>query len=273
MPNAGSYRVAFVLPLLALLTVLSGSLVTSNGSLSKPLTSAALSVTGHRHFGMAAGAILIASLAWLAITDKRLAALAWTLCAALLAEGLLGSDTWIPTGPAIRALHASLAHLLFAGVVAIALMSSPVWKRGPELVRDYGWPSMRSLAVMVPVLVILQVALGASFRQGLLGLMPHVLGAMVVALFVLLLGAFVLQQFPDHQMLRPAARTLMVMTFAQVFLGIAAFTVRALPTQETVPLLVATAAHVVTGALTLGAAAVLGILIRRNVQPKAQRQA
>ena len=75
---------------------------------------------------------------------------------------------------------------------------------GPEIVEDHGWPSMRSLSIILPLVVLTQVALGAGFRHGALSVMPHVVGAMVVIMVLLMMGAFVMQQFPTHRTLRPA---------------------------------------------------------------------
>ena len=121
-----------------------------------------------------------------------------------------------------------MAPLFFAALVAIAVVTSPAWCRGPELVYDYGWPSMRSLAILTPVLVLLQILLGAAFRQKALTLLPHVLGAMFVALVILLESVFVLQQFPTHRALRPAAKTLLGVAFGQVFLGITALIMKSM---------------------------------------------
>lgn len=270
MRNPWLYRTAVLLAAGSLIIVASGSLVTTNATLAEPAKGLNFLSTGHRHGAMGLGAITLAFLVWISLTQKRLARFGWLLSAGIVIEGLLGTATVTPGEPHLMsALHATLAHVVTGGLVVFALMLSPVWERGPEYVRDYGWPSMRSLAIAVPLLVLVQVALGAAFRQQVLGLLPHVVGAMVVSLLILMLAAFVLHQFPEHTTLRPAARTLMVITFVQVFLGIAAFTVRSLRTQETAATLIIAAAHVSTGALTLSASMVLGALIRRNVQPKA----
>ena len=42
--------------------------------------------------------------------------------------------------------------------------------------------------------------------------MPHLLGALVVALFIMIVGAFVTHQFRDHTTLRPLAMRLMTVT-------------------------------------------------------------
>jgi hypothetical protein len=91
---------------------------------------------------------------------------------------------------------------------------------------------------------------------------------MLVSMFILIVGSFVLQQCKDHKTLSGAGRMMMVVTFVQVFLGLAVFTVRSMPKQSTVAILTIATAHVVTGAALLAASVVLGMHIRRNVVPK-----
>jgi hypothetical protein len=178
----------------------------------------------------------------------------------------------LPADPAaggiLMMLHACNAALLVAGSVALVVGTSKSWSAPPTIVQDYGWPSLRSLSYLLPIFVAIQVALGAGFRQGTVGLMPHVIGAMLVSLFILIVGSFVMQQCKNHPTLEPAGKTLMVFTFVQVFLGIAVFTVRSIPTQDIGPTLALATAHVATGALLLAASVVLGMYIRRNVVPK-----
>src|SRR5258708_85118 len=59
--------------------------------------------------------------------------------------------------------HATMAAVLLALTTAVALCTSTGWKSGPETVFDSGWPSLRSLAVVAPTLVFIQVLLGACF--------------------------------------------------------------------------------------------------------------
>ena len=59
------------------------------------------------------------------------------------------------------------------------------WQKGPQIVEDSGWPSLRSLAVTASVLTLAQVALGAGFRHRAFGIMPHIVGAIIVAMFLL----------------------------------------------------------------------------------------
>jgi heme A synthase len=98
--------------------------------------------------------------------------------------------------------------------------------------------------------------------------MPHLLGALVVALLIMIVGAFAMNQFPKHPTLRPAAIALMVITGIQVFLGMAAFMFRMMNITATTTWLGISVAHVVTGSLTFAASVVFAVEIRRNVRPR-----
>jgi heme A synthase len=87
-----------------------------------------------------------------------------------------------------------------------------------------------------------------------------------VPLAILLAGMFVLQQFPKHRALRPAAIGLLTITLLQVFLGIAAYVARINAADYPLAMVLTTVAHVATGGLTLAASVVLAIQIRRNVR-------
>jgi heme A synthase len=173
----------------------------------------------------------------------------------------------------ISIAHACLAQLFFSVTVAIAVFTSRNWQQGPDLVEDYGWPSLRSLAILTPVLVLVQIGLGAGFRHRAFSLLPHIIGAMIVPLAILLVGMFVLQQFPKHRSLRPAAAGLLSITLLQVFLGIAAYVARINAAEYPLAMVLTTVAHVATGGLTLAASVVLAIQIRRNVHAPASEAA
>ena len=249
---------------LMFLVLVTGGLATTATSLPVPeglLFYAML----HRQAGEFVGAAMIALFAWISFAQPRLRKLSGGLCFGVIAQGVLGV---MPPESTFALLHSCLAQILFAGAVALVVAASPGWSRGPQIIPDYGWPSLRSLAILLPVLVAIQVALGAAFRHRVLGLMPHVIGAMLVSMFILIVGSFVLQQCKDHKTLAGAGRTMMAATFLQIFLGLAVFTVRSMPKQETSAILVIATAHVVTGAALLAACVALGMHIRRNVVPK-----
>jgi len=263
--NKVTHRLAILLAIVALLLIVDGAMV---GPEAQP-TSAALST--HRIAATAVSLLTLVVTLWVIFKDPRPQArrLAWiTLTIAVLQDsvGHAAVLTRIPMTAGIT--HALMAPLFFAATVAIAVVTSPGWSRGPEHASDYGWPSMRSLAILTPIVVIMQILLGAAFRQKALTLLPHVLGAMFVALVILLESIFVLQQFPTHRALRPAAKTLLGVGFGQVFLGLTALIMKSMADDTDMAVIITVAAHVTGGALTLATTIVLSILIRRNVQPR-----
>ncbi len=173
-------------------------------------------------------------------------------------------------GPAAGTLHAGLAALLFAAVAAIAQFTSPSWQRAPELAQDYGWPSLRTLSSAAAFLVAVQIGFGAGFRHSAVGVLPHLLGALIVALFVMVVGAFVTHQFGQHPVLRPLAVTFMVVTGVQAFLGMTAFLLRLMETAGTLLFLAISVAHVAAGSVTFALSVLLAIEVRRSVLPRAQ---
>ncbi len=261
MDSPWLHRLAVLTGVCALLLVASGACVTDyDGGPPPPV----LIAQGHRLAAVAVGILTLALAIWLSVGAQPawLLRLGWITFAAFLAEGALGIKTPL--------LHAFLAQLFFAATAAVAVFTSADWKRGAELVQDQGWPSLRSLSTVALVLVLTQVWLGAAFRHQAAGLMPHMVGAIVVAIVILMICMFVMQQFPEHRSLRPAANVLLAITLTQVVLGITALTTRMMAPDNTatLPVLLATVVHVVTGALTLACTVVLVIQVRRNVQPK-----
>jgi hypothetical protein len=262
------FRLAILVAVSILFLIASGSAVT--GNLLEPLASppqGLFSQAGHQGFSVVASVLAMALAIWLIAAGgiERRAGLILGLL--VLAEGALGTPSWLEKFmPTLAILHAVMGQLLFAGAVAAALLSSP--GRKPEIICDAGWPSLRSLSLVTPLFTLTQIFLGAAFRHKALGVMPHIAGAIVVALLILLTGMFVTQQCSQHRYLKPAAVALMTMVFIQVFLGIAALTARMINSTDTPMVLMVTGAHVVVGALTLGANVALSLEIRTHVIPK-----
>jgi heme A synthase len=247
------HRFAVVGVACANLGVLTGAMVTSSGDNSFLLL---------HEFTATGMAVVLAALAiWMAARHVG-GVLSWILLALVIAEGGLGH---VVSSPSIGILHALLGQILFAVSAAAATLTSPAWIQPAERVEDHGWPSLRSLGAVTPYLVLAQVALGACFRHKVLGVLPHLFGAMVLVLVILCVCIFVMQQFPKHKVLRSAAHMLLAIAFTQIFLGIAAFTVRTMTTQATPTVVYVTAVHATVGAMTLAAAVVLAMQIRRNV--------
>lgn len=283
------HRYATLVAVCTLFLVIAGASVTSKeaglsvpdwplsyGQVIPEMTGGVLFETGHRMIATVVGLLTIALAIWISRATKAawLRRLGWAALSLVIAQGLLGGATVLLLQPApISIAHACLAQLFFSVTVAIAVFTSRAWQQGPEPVEDYGWPSLRSLAIVTPVLVTLQIGLGAGFRHRAFGLMPHVIGAMLVPLVILLTAMFVLHQFPKHRALRPAAVALLSITLVQVFLGIVAYVARINAADYPLAMVLTTVAHVATGGLTLAASVVLAIQIRRNVRVSSPERA
>jgi len=282
MQNPWLHRYATLVAVCTLFLVIAGASVTSKeaglsvpdwplsyGQVIPEMTGGVLFETGHRMIATVVGTMTIILAIWIARVEMRgwMKRLGWIALSLVVAQGLLGGATVLLLQPApVSIAHACLAQLFFSVTVAIAVFTSRKWQEGPEPVEDYGWPSLRSLALVTPVLVLLQIGLGAGFRHRAFGLLPHVTGAIIVPLVILLLGSFVLHQFPKHRSLRPVAVGLLTITLAQVVLGIVAYVARMNAADYPLAMVLTTVAHVATGGLTLAASVVLSIQIRRNVQ-------
>jgi len=153
----------------------------------------------------------------------------------------------------------------FFGLACLwTLKSSGLAVNMPEFV-DHGSPSLRSLGLVAPWLVLMQVAMGAALRYKLMGAISHVLGAMLVGVFLLYYATGVMAPAPAGHLSRTSSVLLLWMVLLQVIFGIAAYVVRfgqgennGLPDTR-----IFSIAHIVTGALTLATTIVLSDLVRR----------
>jgi len=226
-------------------------------------------VSGHRAIAGGVGVLIIGLLVWLMVAEKRawLRRLGWIAVAGLVAEAGLGELSG-SASPITSMLHAFLAPLLLAVIVAIAVGTSKSWQHDPILLPDQGWPSLRGVSRSTLVLVVIQVALGAAFRYDVIGVMTHIIGALVVAVFILTLVVLV-TMMPEHPTLRPAAITLGVVIFVQIFLGLTVVSMGSTKTTKTAALVFAVT-HVATGAVTLAVTLVVALETWRNVRPASQ---
>jgi heme A synthase len=223
-------------------------------------------IGAHRMVG-AAVSILVTGLAiWLTAVEKRswLRLLGWIALAGIVADAGLGEMSGT-SSPLLSMVHAFLAPLLLALLVAIAVGTSQSWQNPPICIPDKGWPSLRGVARNTLALVVIQVALGALFRYDFIGVMTHIIGALVVVIFILTLVVLV-TMMPEHPTLRPAAITLGVLIFVQIFLGLTVVSMGSAKTGKMVALVFAVA-HVAIGAMTLAATLIVTLETWRCVQP------
>ena len=219
----------------------------------------------HRIVASAVAVLVLGLGIWLAAAEKRawLKRAGWITVAGVVVDAGLGEMSG-PASPMASMLHAFLAPMLLALLVAIATGTSKSWQHPPVCLPDKGWPSLRGVARNTLILVVIQVALGALFRYDVIGVMTHIIGALIVAVFILTMVVLV-TMMPEHPTLRPAAITLGVVIFVQIFLGLTVVSMGSAKTNQTAALVFGVA-HVVLGAITLATTLVVTLETWRCVR-------
>jgi cytochrome c oxidase assembly protein subunit 15 len=227
---------------------------------------------GHRLTASFVGFLTIILTAW-AWTRERRAWVRWLSTAALgavILQGVLGGLTVRYLLPAwISTLHACLAQTFFCTVIALAVFTSPGWKRGLPLVRSRAeGVSLQTLCTMTTAAVYVQLILGALMRHTDAGLaipdfplafgriippftsgkivihFAHRAGAAIVAAMIIWTFSRIMRSYSDHSLLFRPALVMLVLLTVQLALGAT--------TVWTAKAVIPTTAHVLTGALVLG---------------------
>jgi heme A synthase len=261
MTSRWLHRSAILLACLTLLLLVTGGSVTNNPY--RPLYSVGES---HTAVGIIAGILTVGLAIWLSRVEKRTwpRRLGWIALGILAAEALLGRLALLST--AARVTHSLLAQLFFSITVVIVVFTSSGWQHNPKQVE--GTSSLRYLANIAPALVLAQVALGVAFRHGVASVMPHILGAFVVALLIVGVAMPAINR-PEHAALRPAGMSLLAVTLLQVFLGLALFTIMGFDNIDPLIVILAVLAHTIAGALTLALSIVMALMVWRSVRAPA----
>ena len=290
-PNHNLHRFAIFTAGCTFLLLIAGALVTSNdaglavpdwplsyGSLTPPMVGGIFYEHGHRMVATFVGLLSIALAIWLWRVESR-RWLRWLGVAALgavIGQGILGGLTvlfFLP--PAVSSAHAALAQLFFCATVSIALFTSSWWDRARPSASDSGSPSIHFLAAAAVAVTFVQLILGAAFRHRGFGIVPHLVGAAVVAVLVFALARALRRRFAGVPILRNASRLLHTLIGTQLLLGGAAWWSRVYAAQfpQPIPLMVSlTVIHTVTGALVLASLVLLTLVCHRIALPSGARE-
>jgi cytochrome c oxidase assembly protein subunit 15 len=275
-----------------LLLIVAGALVTSNdaglsvpdwptsfGSLYKvpPMVGGVKWEHGHRMFAEFIGLLIIVMAVWTQRVERRkwMKALGWIALAAVVGQGILGGLTVLFFLPwAISTAHATLAQTIFCAVVAMALFTSKSWLQDSEPIVEYGVnPSTNALTTLTAGCVWVQLILGAAFRHSGIKLLPHLLGACVVAALICWTVVRVLTHYGSVPQLRQPAELLLALLMLQLGLGFVAYITRVQwgrdAVQPMTSMVLSTVSHVAGGALVLATSVILAIQSRRMIPSQA----
>ena len=287
-PHTTLHRYAIGTTVATFLLLIAGGLVTSTGSgltvpdwplsygrFFPPMVGGILYEHGHR---MIAGTIAVLTVIlafWLQRSScpPRVRRLGWLALGAVIAQAVLGGVTvLLRLPPVVSVAHACLAQTFFCLVVAIAVMTSPMWARaGASRIDDVS--GLRRLAPVTTGLIALQLVIGAVLRHTGAGVSLHVLVALLVAVLIMLLGVRIAMHHQEPPLLVRSMQGVAAALVAQLVLGGAALLfflqtpAAAAPTRWSVIL---RTAHVAVGALLLAASLVLTLLVRRRCAPVAE---
>jgi heme a synthase len=203
----------------------------------------------HRLIASTVGFLIMILAFWLWRAEPRrwVRRLGFAALAAVITQGMLGGITvlWYLPDP-ISIAHASLAQIVFCLAVAIALATSPGWRRA--YARGHAAPApddrtLQAVAVATTVLIYLQIVIGATMRHtdaGLAipdfpwvfgGLVPqqwdakiaihyaHRVGALIVSLAILAATGHVFFHHRERRELRRPAVLLLALLALQITLG------------------------------------------------------
>jgi heme a synthase len=283
--NEALHRYAVFTASCTFLLLIAGALVTSNdaglsipdwplayGSLTPPMVGGIRYEYTHRVIATCIGILTIGLASWLWKAEKR-SWMRWLGLAALggvISQGILGGMTVrMFQPPPVSAAHATLAQLFFSTVVAIAVFTSSWWNSAIAEIDDPGSPRIRTLAVWTVAAVFLQLVLGAAFRHKGFGIIPHLVGAVLVTILIFMTAGALKKRFAGVPALRSCARYLHILIGVQLLLGGGAYWSRlyAAHFPQPIPVMVGlTVIHTVTGALVLAATLVTALIGYRMIR-------
>lgn len=283
--NKSLHRYAVITACCTFLLLIAGALVTSNdaglsipdwplayGSLTPPMVGGIRYEFTHRVIATCIGMLTIGLAAWLWKAEKR-QWMRWLGLAALggvIAQGILGGATVLTFQlPVVSAAHATLAQLFFSTVVSIAVFTSAWWCRDQVEVDDPGTPTVRTLIIYTLIAVFLQLVLGAAFRHKAFGIIPHLVGAVIVTILIFMTAGALKKRFAGVPALRKSARYLHILIGVQLLLGVGAYWSRLYAAHFPQPIAVMvalTVIHTVTGALVLSVTLVTALISYRMIR-------
>ena len=273
--------------------IIAGALVTSNdaglsvpdwptsfGSLYKlpPMVGGVRYEHTHRMIAEFIGLLIIVIAVWTQRVEKRkwMRVLGWTALAAVIGQGVLGGITVLKLLPwSVSTAHATLGQTIFCVVVSMALFTSRGWMETgePVIERDL-WPGTPALTTLAAICVWVQLILGAAFRHYGMKLVPHLIGACVVAAVLCWTVVRILTRYASVPRLGSLAQIVLGLLMVQLGLGFAAYMSRLqwnrLEEQPPGVMVFTTVAHVAWGALVLATTVVLAIQTRRMIAVRAE---
>jgi cytochrome c oxidase assembly protein subunit 15 len=291
-PNVGLHRFSILLACATLILLIAGALVTSNDagdsvpdwpmSFGRWLPGSNQFVANVRYeyshrliaATVAIITLILALWAWLAASVRK--QIKWLVAAALagvVLQALIGGlRVLLPAYKAEIAIpHALVAQGFFCAAMSLVVLTSRSWNMPREVKLDARRFSTRRLTVIAVASVFIQLVLGAGFRHGAFGIMPHIIGAATVTVFIGWVAIRILRFHATDVYLRRPALAACALLLVQLGLGVATYIARLASRndpQPMEPVISLTVAHLTIGALVLAAALVLALRCHQVLAPR-----
>lgn len=280
------HRLALATCASTVLLLMAGALVTSNDAADSvpdwplayhkiipPLIGGIRYEFAHRV--VAAVVAILATILAISLTRLRarrsLQQLGWSSFALVLAQAGLGALRVVYHHPQVIAtIHATVAQIFFITTVALAYFTGPTASAAAIPTEDSGAPRVASLCLWTTGVVLVQLVLGAGFRHGAFGILPHLIGAAVVMFMVIWTAGAAKQRFGRLPEIRRGTILLHATFGTQILLGIGAYWAVAKAANEVQPTMsyvALTVSHVLVGALVLAASVMLTLSSLRLTRP------
>ena len=221
LDRLGLHRFAIATASCTVLLLVAGALVTSNdaadsvpdwplayGRIIPPMVGGIRYEYTHRVLAALVSILTLTLAVWLARAEPRrsIRRLGWTALGLVIAQALLGAARVFEGHPALTATaHAILAQIFFITVVSLALFTGPWYRSELPSLEDSGSPSLRNVSLWTTGVIFLQLVLGAGFRHGAFGIVPHATGALVVLFFAIWTSRTIRKRFGTVPELRRGA--------------------------------------------------------------------
>ena len=294
--NRGLHRLLILLASLTLVLLVAGALVTSNEAGDSvpdwPLSFGRWVINSnyfvanvrfeysHRVIAFLVGATTLALAIRALMTGAKplfrnlmLAAFAGVMVQALIGGARVSFPAYKPL---IAIPHALVAQSFFALIIGLLVITSKKWYVDRPSKQDSAHPPARRLVILTVCAVLAQTALGAGFRHGAFGVVPHLVGAGVVSLLTTWTTLTILHYHGRDAYLRRPALAVLTLLSCQLILGLLAYVARLYSyddPQPLEPMITLTVAHVVVGALTLAGVVVLTLRCWRTLSPARENDA
>lgn len=239
------------------------------------LVPAYLAEHGHRLVASLVGVLTVGLTAWTWWADPRpwMHKLGIAAVVLVVLQGVLGGLRVLWVSIDLAMVHACVAQLFFALLVAMTLFVTDTWREGRDILpRGLATDRLRHLAYTTAGVIYVQIVLGALLRHPGAGLAGdftavHVTGAFFVVGLVLAVFVVVEKYFDGYSVIRHTAWVLLGAMALQFALGLAALLVMLYdvpgPGGYTARVIL-TVAHLVVGALLFGTSVIVALLVARR---------